>query len=593
MASEAGSYTPETIARRRALAEALYNKKQQPMTHWMQGVAQLGDTFTAGMLEQKNKKEEKEGRAAIADFLLGAQQPAATSSAPQMAPQAPVSTAPTNGKVYANDEPSPLDPPSGQDRDMAIRTILAEAGNQPQVGKEAVAAVLRNRAAAGNFGGDTLPGVIQKPNQFEPWNTPKGRANMAAIDPNSPAYAQAGQALESAYAGQDPTMGATHFYAPKAQAALGRPAPSWDNGTGRDIADHRFFGGAGTPPVMAGASPSDVSAQARGMPQQAPQTAPATPQAAPGAPQGNDVRAKIAQMLKSDNSYVRQMGTQLANQLIQQQMATPSFDFKVAGENLYRVNPKTGQAEPVGAATKPSYGVIGKDQFGNEQYGWIDPAKRSVTPGQQPAQEQPTPQPQPAPGGVPGQPPQAAMIPPAPPGANPKVWRDMNTKLQAERAAAQPEKDKQAKATADIVTTDIDRAIKTMDDAILPTTGAIGGALSNIGGTAARDLSGLLDTVKANAGFDTLAKMRAASPTGGALGSITEKELALLQATIGNLEQSQTADQLKDNLRRVKNTYLDVIHGPGNGPPRETLKFNEKKPGGSSDIDALLQKYAG
>lgn len=156
----------------------------------------------------------------------------------------------------------------------------------------------------------------------------------------------------------------------------------------------------------------------------------------------------------------------------------------------------------------------------------------------------------------------------------------------AKRAIAQPEKDKQAKATADIVNTDIDRAIKTIDTAKLPTTGAGGALLSNVGGTAARDLSALLDTVKANAGFDTLAKMRAASPTGGALGSITEKELALLQATVGNLEQSQSADQLKDNLRRLKNVQLDIIHGPGQGPAREKLSFT----GSAPDRSAIEQE---
>ena len=70
--------------------------------------------------------------------------------------------------------------------------------------------------------------------------------------------------------------------------------------------------------------------------------------------------------------------------------------------------------------------------------------------------------------------------------------------------------------------------------------------------------------------------MRQASPTGAALGSVTERELSLLQATTGNLEQSQTAAQFKDNLRRLKNVHLDIIHGEGNGPPREKLTFKEK-----------------
>lgn len=155
-------------------------------------------------------------------------------------------------------------------------------------------------------------------------------------------------------------------------------------------------------------------------------------------------------------------------------------------------------------------------------------------------------------------------------------------KLEAEKAATAPERQKQERQVADIVTTDIDRAIKTIDTATLPTTGAVGGLLSNVGGTAARDLRGLIDTVKANAGFQELNKMRQSSPTGGALGNVTEKEIAFLQATIGNLEQSQTEAQLKDNLRRVKNTYLDIIHGPGKGPEREKLTYQNE--GGWKDM---------
>jgi hypothetical protein len=76
--------------------------------------------------------------------------------------------------------------------------------------------------------------------------------------------------------------------------------------------------------------------------------------------------------------------------------------------------------------------------------------------------------------------------------------------------------------------------------------------------------------------------MRASSPTGGALGQVTDFENRLLQATIGNLEQSQSKDQLLYNLRRVKDTYLDIVHGPGNRP-----KEGSNKP----KIDPGLLKY--
>ena len=55
--------------------------------------------------------------------------------------------------------------------------------------------------------------------------------------------------------------------------------------------------------------------------------------------------------------------------------------------------------------------------------------------------------------------------------------------------------------------------------------------------------------------------MREASPTGGALGQVSERELSELQATIGNLEQSQGAEQLTFNIQRVRDKYAEIVHG--------------------------------
>lgn len=131
---------------------------------------------------------------------------------------------------------------------------------------------------------------------------------------------------------------------------------------------------------------------------------------------------------------------------------------------------------------------------------------------------------------------------------------------------AKATKEGQQQQAADIVTQDIDRALALADSAIIPTTGIVGNFVKDIGGTAANDTRALLDTIKANVGFDKLQQMRASSLTGGALGSITEGELKLLSSVLGNLEQSQSKDQFKANLSRLKEIYLDVIHGPGNRP---------------------------
>lgn len=135
---------------------------------------------------------------------------------------------------------------------------------------------------------------------------------------------------------------------------------------------------------------------------------------------------------------------------------------------------------------------------------------------------------------------------------------DQELRGQAEAAEG---KEEQAKTWNTIVNQDINRAIEIVENSTLPTTGIVGDLLSGIGGTEARNLRGLLDTIKANAGFDRLQAMRDASPTGGALGQVSERELAFLQSTIGNLEQSQTKDQILYNLRRVQKIYQNMLNG--------------------------------
>lgn len=125
------------------------------------------------------------------------------------------------------------------DIDAATRTLIGEAGGEGPDGMRAVAHVIANRARRT---GASARDVVLAPGQFEPWQN--RRAEMLALDPNSPQYQAARRIAEDALAGrsEDPTAGATHFYSPDAQSALGRASPGWAAGqAGRQIGRHRFY----------------------------------------------------------------------------------------------------------------------------------------------------------------------------------------------------------------------------------------------------------------------------------------------------------------------------------------------------------------
>ena len=147
-----------------------------------------------------------------------------------------------------------------------------------------------------------------------------------------------------------------------------------------------------------------------------------------------------------------------------------------------------------------------------------------------------------------------------------QAYRDIQ-----EAAEKQQLTESQARQSAGIVVDTINRAVSTMEDSILPTTGLIGGLLGNVYGTDAFSLRGQLDTIRANVGFEALQRMRAASPTGGALGQVSDAENRLLQSVLGSLNQGQDNAEIATNLNRIREIYLDVLHGVGR--PNRQLEY--------------------
>lgn len=110
---------------------------------------------------------------------------------------------------------------------------------------------------------------------------------------------------------------------------------------------------------------------------------------------------------------------------------------------------------------------------------------------------------------------------------------------------------------AGLVTNAIDKAQELIDKPGGMATG-FGQYFAGVPNSDAGKLNNYLNTVKANVGFDKLQQMRDNSPTGGALGQVSDFENKLLQAVNGAMDPRQT-DQLKENLAIVKNLYPQVL----------------------------------
>tara|TARA_R110002074_G_scaffold206266_1_gene374762 strand:- start:46 stop:1101 length:1056 start_codon:yes stop_codon:yes gene_type:complete len=145
---------------------------------------------------------------------------------------------------------------------------------------------------------------------------------------------------------------------------------------------------------------------------------------------------------------------------------------------------------------------------------------------------------------------------------------------------------------ADVTNNAIGRALPLIGDF---TTG-FGAYLKGIPGTDAKVLNNLLETVKANIGFDKLQAMREASPTGGALGQVSNQELSALQGVFGNLDQANNASELKYNLKLLQNIYNNIVHGEGNHsfphPDDQTQASGQPPARGATpaDIEAMRQQ---
>lgn len=147
-------------------------------------------------------------------------------------------------------------PITASDRDLMIRTVVSESGDEPPVGQAGVAHVILNRLLTPDKYGDSVGGVVKRRGAFEPWGLPKEHPNNPMrVDPNSAAYRQAALIVDGVLSGQvkDPTGGATHFLQPeivtsRVQSGQLKEWPKWAQAETVQLGRHSFYRPDGAPP---------------------------------------------------------------------------------------------------------------------------------------------------------------------------------------------------------------------------------------------------------------------------------------------------------------------------------------------------------
>ncbi len=104
-----------------------------------------------------------------------------------------------------------------------------------------------------------------------------------------------------------------------------------------------------------------------------------------------------------------------------------------------------------------------------------------------------------------------------------------------------------------------------------------------IGGTTAADLAGNLETIKSDAFVANITEMRQNSPTGGAVGNVSDKDLEMLQSLQTSFRQNLKPTTLRNNLKKYREIRDKVSRDAKAGFIRKYGKDNfDRYFGGSS-----------
>jgi len=136
--------------------------------------------------------------------------------------------------------------------------------------------------------------------------------------------------------------------------------------------------------------------------------------------------------------------------------------------------------------------------------------------------------------------------------------------LTKEEKEVKEEKETAKNVASSVITTASDNISDKIfgDTSFLPTTGTVGKFIGGfIGESDANVVRRNLDVLGSQGSISSLQAMRRQSKTGGALGNVTERELAMLKASLGVLDQAMSRDDFIKGYMDYTKKLMMVVHG--------------------------------
>lgn len=510
------------------------------------------------------------------------------------------------------------------DRELLAKTLQAEAGNQGIGGMLAVGSVIRNRMGQGG----SLSDVILAPAQFSAWNKVTGAVggeqgqDMAAIKPSEDAYAAA-DAILSGNA-PDITGGATHYYNP----SISNPAWGKDKAGGdwTKIGAH-IFGKAGDFRTGAAKMNGNQNQQAQMFQEQQPQQ---QSQGLLGGILGGQGiggalglsddfrdRLKMGILLGSDPrafapmvAGIQARGKERRAEAKAQKDTNKTLEFlkqkAETGDSLaaqYYEAVSTGTIK-AGAAIA---NYLKDSQATPKTYQYQALAKDLLDKGlaKTEAEALQMALSQTKAGTTVHVGAQGEKLPPPPSGYVYRYNDDRTVKLDdqgvpmvvplsggpKDEAKTEEAKEQSKKTMTGTILQEAQKA----RDLIGPYSTGFGSLLSGLPTTDARQLEAHVSSLKAQATIETLNAMRQQSPTGGALGNVTNAENKMLAAKAGALDPASGADAFRQQLDDYELTLLQIVHGNDAGSKifKESRSAQPSPSSQPRTDDDLMKKYGG